>query len=296
MRGTRAQSFLAEWPWWLVPALLSLALALYFVDPFIGDWDALDYTVLALRGKPSSMLFGRSLFIFYNHALWLAAHAVFNLPPEKAYLVFKYAVVAQSPLAVVVWWRLARELTKSVEAATIAALLLAFSSFFILYSGQVMTEIPSILLLGASLLVHLRGLQRQSIPLVIAGAALLGLCVNLRETTALYGVWLVLAPLICGWKRGRREIAIIALACLIFLLFALGGFAFFYFGNVDNYRGEWHGWLESMRVESARHPVQLANLWTLLWYFLLAAPVALVVFPLAAWREFRNHGASPLLL
>jgi hypothetical protein len=296
MREQPAQSFLSEWPWWLPPALLSLGLALYFVDPFIGDWDALDYTVLALRGRPSSMLFGRSLFIFYNHALWLAAHALFNLPPEKAYILFKYAVVAQSGLAVVVWWRLARELTKSVEAATLAALLLAFSSYFILYSGQVMTEIPSILLLGASLLVHLRGLQRQSVLLVIVGACLLGLCVNLREVTAIYGVWLVLAPFACGWKRGRREITIIALCCLVFLLFALGGFAFFYLGDVGNYRSEWHGWLESMRAESARHPVQLSNLWTLLWYFLLAAPVALVVFPFAVWKEWKRHGMSPLLL
>ena len=51
----------------------------------------------------------------------------FALPPEKAYLLFKYAVVVQSPLAVIAWWRLARDLTNSMRAATLAALLLALS-------------------------------------------------------------------------------------------------------------------------------------------------------------------------
>jgi len=31
--------FWRVWRWWLVPALLGLGLVLYFVDPFIGDWD-----------------------------------------------------------------------------------------------------------------------------------------------------------------------------------------------------------------------------------------------------------------
>src|SRR3954468_9213930 len=94
------------WRWWLPPALLSLVLALLYLDPFIGDWDALDYTVLSLRGQPSSMALGRSLFIFMNHALWRTAHALFHLQPEDAYLLFKGAVVTMSALAGVACWRL----------------------------------------------------------------------------------------------------------------------------------------------------------------------------------------------
>ncbi|HKS29662.1 MAG TPA: glycosyltransferase family 39 protein [Pyrinomonadaceae bacterium] len=296
MPEPKAQGFLAEWPWWLPPALLSLALSLYFIDPFIGDWDALDYTVLAINGKPSTLLLGRSLFIFYNRALWLITHALFNLPPEKAYLLFKYAVVVQSPLAVIVWWRVARELSKAKEAATVAALLLATSSFYILYSGQVMTEIPSILLLGVSLLVHLRGLRRRSFWLVLAGAALMGLSVNLREATGLYGVWLALSPFVYGWKPGRRELMTTALACAVFFLFAFGGFGFFYLLNVGNYRHDWEASFHALREESKRHPVQFKNMGPLMWYFLLAAPVVLVSFPFAAWREWKRRGLTPLLL
>ena len=48
--------------------LASFVLILKFVDPFIGDWDGLDYTILSLRGYPSSMALGRGLFIFFVHS------------------------------------------------------------------------------------------------------------------------------------------------------------------------------------------------------------------------------------
>src|SRR6266498_2627876 len=162
---------LSAWRWWLPPAALSLILILVFVDPFIGDWDALEYTVSALRGSPSSMALGRNLFIFFNHALYVIAQAVFDLPPERAYLLFKYTVVAQGPLLVIACWTLARDLSRSYYAATIAALLVTFSPVFLLYSGQVMTDVPALLLLTLALIIHLRGLQQRRIWLVIFGAA-----------------------------------------------------------------------------------------------------------------------------
>jgi hypothetical protein len=36
----------------LPPALAALILVLYFVDPFIGDWDGMDYTMLSIEGYP----------------------------------------------------------------------------------------------------------------------------------------------------------------------------------------------------------------------------------------------------
>jgi hypothetical protein len=66
-----AMSFWKTWMWWLPPAVLGLGLVLYFVDPFIGDWDGMDYTMLSLAGYPSSMALGRNLFIFgwQSHSL-----------------------------------------------------------------------------------------------------------------------------------------------------------------------------------------------------------------------------------
>jgi hypothetical protein len=64
----------------------------------------MDYTMLSLAGYPSSMALGRNLFIFGNHSLFVIAKTLFNLQPENAYLLFKYAVVAQAPLAVIACW------------------------------------------------------------------------------------------------------------------------------------------------------------------------------------------------
>jgi hypothetical protein len=241
------------------------------------------------------MALGRSLFIFINHALYRAAQALFRLPPTQAYLLFKSAVIVQSPLVVIACWQLARDLTRSVRAATISALLIALSPAFVVYSGQVMTEIPSLLWLALALTVHLRGVRGRKLWLMLAGAALLGAGVNFRETIGLYGPWLLIAPFACGWRLGRREIWCIALCCLAFVVFAFGGFAFWFVTDIGGYRAGWLGWRESMRQETARHPVVLGNLLPLLVYFFLVAPLIFVALPAAAWKEWRGRGLSPLL-
>ena len=295
----RALSFWRAWPWWLVPAVVGLVLVLLFVDPFIGDWDGMDYTMLSLAGYPSSMALGRNLFIFGNHALYEIAHAVFKVQPEHAYLVFKYAVVAQAPLAVIACWVLARDFSRSIHTATLAALFLVFSPVFVLYGGQVMTDVPSVLLLSVALIVHYRGLQQERVWLVLFGAALLGLGVNLRETMGFYAPWLVVAPFVCGWRFRRRQILIVAASCLLFFLCATSWFAFWFITDA-HYRSIWFGWRESMLQESARHPIGLRNLRPYLVYLFVTAPLLLVSLPFALWSASRNdwraRKLSPLLL
>lgn len=284
------------WRWWLPVALIALVLTYLFRDPFAGDWDALDYTVLALRGEPSSMLFGRMLFIFQNHALWLIAHTLFNLSPEKAYLLFKYAVIAQSPLASIAMWALAREVSNSKRTATLAALMLALSPFFVVYGGQAMTEIPSLLWLASALTIHICGLRRRNLWLVFAGAALLGLSVNIREAGAFYGLWLAFGPFVCGWKLQKNDLLKMMLACALFFTCALAPFATWWLLDLNNYRWSWHGWVESMRAEEALHPVSLRNFAPLFFFFFIAAPLALLSLPFAAWQEWRVRCRSPLLV
>jgi hypothetical protein len=285
------------WRWWLPPVILALLFTLYFVDPFAGDWDALDYTVNAVAGVPSSMLFGRMLFIFTNHAAYRIAHALFGLQPDHAYLLFKYMVVVQTPFAVLAAWTLARELSGSLRTATVAALMLALSPFFIVYSGQAMTETPSLLLLSVALTMHLRGVRGRRVWQVFLGAALLGLCVNVREPVGFFGLWLVVAPFGYGWKLKKREAGLTALACLVFFVCALTPFAVWWLFDVGGYRVSWYGWVASMRAESALHPVRLKNLWPFVQLFFIAAPVALVALPFAVRREWRERGlSSPLLL
>lgn len=289
------QTFWAAWSWWLPPAVTALILILVFVDPFVGDWDGLDYTILALRGYPSSMALGRSLFIFFNHALYVVGHALFNVQPSQAYLIFKYAVVAQGPLAVIACWFLAHQVSGSLYSATAAALFVTFSPVFVLYGGQVMTDVPSILLLALALAIHLVGVQRHRIWMVLIGAALLGAAVNVRETVGFYAPWLVLAPFVCGWERHRREVLYVLLSCLIFLVAALGGFAYWFLTDAY-FRQTWFGWRESMQEEAARHPVIVHNVVPFAIFFFVVSPVVMVTLPIAAIREWRERGLSSLLL
>src|ERR1043165_2668614 len=200
LKRDEPKSLLASWRWWIVPTLVALTLALIFCDPFIGDWDGLDYTLASIKGSPSSMALGRTLFIYTNHAAWICAHSLFGLSIENAYLLFKRLVVAESPLAIIACFALAREVTASVRTATVAALLIATSPFFVIYSGQVMTEIPALLLTALALTVYLRGVRSESVWMMCAGAFILGAGVNVRETVVFYALWLILAPLASNWK------------------------------------------------------------------------------------------------
>jgi hypothetical protein len=285
------------------PALFSLALALLFQDPFIGDWDGLDYTVLAVRGQPSSMALGRSLFIFFNHALYLAGRSLFHLRAEHAYVLFKYVVILTAPLVTIACWALTRSLASSESekrshmAATIAALLLASSPSFIIYSGQVMTDVPSLLFVTVALLLHLKGLRSRRWWLVLAGAALLGAGANVRETVAFYGPWLMVAPLVCGWRLRRgRELLVIALSCLVFALCAFGPFLLWFWTDAGGFRASWYSWRDSGQAEAARHPVTWRNLLPFLFYSFLLGPMVAIALPVAMWREWRARGLTPMLL
>ena len=290
-----APAFWPAWRWWLPPALTALILVLYFVDPFIGDWDGMDYTILSVDGYPSSMALGRNLFIFSNHFLYLIGHTLFRVQAENAYLIFKYAVVAQAPLAIVACWILARDISGSLATATVAALLIAFSPVFVLYGGQVMTDVPSVLLLTSALIIHMRGIRQQKLWLVLAGAGLMGLGLNLRETIALYAPWLVFAPFVLGWKFGRREVLYVIASCVVFLLLGFGWFGYWFISD-SHYRWVWNGWLESMRDESARHPVVIRNLLPYVMYYFISAPLVFLTLLFAPILEWRKRGLSPLLL
>jgi dolichyl-phosphate-mannose-protein mannosyltransferase len=287
-------AILSAWRWWLPPAALAFIFILIFVDPFIGDWDALEYTLNALHGTPSSMALGRGLFIFFNHALYVVAHAVFHLQAQQAYLLFKYAVVVQGLLVVIACWVLTRDLSGSKHTATVAALLVTFSPAVVIYSGQVMTDVPALLLTTVALVIHLRGLQQRRVWLVIVGAALLGAGVNLRETVGFYAPWLVFAPFVCGWRPNRRGVSLVVLSCLAFFIFAGSGFAYWFLSD-PSYRAAWHGWRESMRIESALHPVRIRNVWPWLLFFLATSPLVLLTLPMAFVWEWRRRRLSPIL-
>ncbi len=172
---------------------------------------------------------------------------------------------------------------------------MTFSPVFVMYSGQVMTDVPALLLLAVALIIHFRGIRQHRVWLLLFGAGLLGAGVNLRETVAFYSPWLVFAPFVCGWRVNRRGLLLVALSCLVFLFFASSSFAYWFLGD-PNYRAAWYGWLESMRAESALHPISIRTIWPWLAFFLATSPLVLITLPLAAVREWRRGKLSPILL
>ena len=255
----------------------------------------MDYTMLSLAGYPSSMALGRNLFIFGNHYLFVIAHALFNVQQEQAYLIFKYAVVAQSPFAVIACWILARDISGSLYTATVAAMLVTFSPVFVLYGGQVMTDVPSVLVLATALIIHLRGVRQHKFWLILIGAGLMGLGVNLRETVGFYAPWLLFAPFALGWKFRRREIVYVLTSCLVFLVFAFGWFAYWFISD-PSYRWVWFGWRESMHEESSRHPVSIWNLPTYILFYCISAPLVFFAALIAPYFEWRKRRLSPMLM
>ena len=292
--ATSERRLFKEFHYWLPPALVALVLALHYLNPFIGDWDGLDYTIFSLHGRPSSMALGRSLFTLFNFAMYQAAHAIFGVRPDQAYLLFKFAVVASTPLAVIACWTLARELSESVRAATLSALLIACSPILVIYGGQVMTDVPSVLFTATALVIHLRGLKQNRVWLILAGAAVLGLGGNLRETVGFYLPWLVIAPFMAGLKFERRTLGIIASSLAIFFIFALGPFLI-WFAASASYRADWYVWLYSTQAEAARHPIAVANLRPFFIYFFLSSPLVLIALPFAFWKEWRERGGTLML-
>jgi hypothetical protein len=130
--------------------------------------------------------------------------------------------------------------------------------------------------------------------LILLGAGLMGLGVNLRETIGFFAPWLVVAPFVFGWKFERRDVLYIIASCAVFALLAFGWFGYWFVTDA-HYRGVWHGWRESMRDESARHPVTIGNLKPYFLYYFISAPLVFLTLLFAPVLEWRKRGMTPAL-
>ena len=87
----------------------------------------------------------------------------------------------------------------------------------------------------------------------------------------------------------------IVASCVVFLVLAFGWFGYWYFTD-PHYRWVWNGWRESMREESSRHPVTLANIRPYVIYYLISAPLVFLTILFAPVLEWRKRGMTPILL
>jgi hypothetical protein len=272
---------------WLPLMIVSWGLAWKFQDEFISDWDGFDYTAYAVRGWPSTLGLSRTLFIGYNCLLWKFAHHWFNTPPENAYLVLRYGVIAQTGFAVLGVYALCKELTASKLAALFGALLLAASPYYIIYSGRAMSEIPAFLLLGWSLWWMLKSLRLGHSNRFLIAAYLVGLSANQREFALFYLPFIPLAARAYGrgWKLG-----LIAFALAIFG--ALAGMIFWTIYQPDLYWSEVTKWWTLSVKERQVHPVTSANFRYLADFAYDCSTAIAVITPLAfvlLWSKKRQR-------
>jgi hypothetical protein len=87
----------------------------------------------------------------------------------------------------------------------------------------------------------------------------------------------------------------VATSCVVFVVLGLGWFGY-WFITVPHYRWVWHGWRESMREESARHPVQLSTLRPYVMLYFISAPLVFLTNLFAPVMEWRKHHRMTTLL
>jgi hypothetical protein len=263
--------------------LISWWLAWKYQDEFISDWDGFDYTAYTVRGLPSALGLGRALFLGYNHLLWKVVHHWFNTPPEQAYLIVRYGVIAQSGLATAGIYALCKELTASKLAAMFGALLVAASPYYIIYSGRAMSEIPAFFLLSWSLWWMLKSLRLGRTNRFLIAAYMVGLSANIREFAVFYFPLIALAPGFYGhgWKIGLK-----GLALAVFGAFA--GMIFWTIYEPDEYWTAIIKWYGLSAQERKIHPVTISNFRFLADFAFNCSSGIAMITPLAliwSWSE-----------
>ncbi len=283
---SRADSFdwKIDFSIWLPLACVSWLLAWRFQDQFISDWDGFDYTVYAVQHRASALGLSRALFLAYNSALWEMAHHWFGLLPEKAYLVIRYGVIALAGPAIVGVYALLKELTASRLMASFGALIVAFSPYYIIYSGRGMSEIPGLLMLSWSLWWMVRSLRDDKVAQFLLAACLMGLSANIREFAIFYLPFIPISARIYkrSWKLGGVAL-VLAIVC------AFAGMIFWKLYD-ELYWIEVVNWWRLSAAERKIHPVTSANLMFLAKYSFNCSVIATIITPFAlVWLWSKHH-------
>ena len=280
--------WLRDWLCWLPLVLLSWWLAWRMQDPFISDWDGFDYTAQAVEGVPTALGLGRALFLGYNHWLWRGAQRWLQWPAAEAYLVLRYAVIAQTGFAVIGFYALFKELAAQRLAAFLSTLLIVASPYFIIYSGRAMSEIPGLLWMSWALWWLTRSARRGRVNQFVCAAVLLGLSANLREFAVFYFPAILLIGRVArvSWLRCITASALAMLA-------ACGGMIFWAWRDGVNYINAVAQWYGLSGKERQLNPVTRQNVYWLFRYaFDNSAVVTLVSVPALAWLAAqRKHYA-----
>jgi hypothetical protein len=257
--------------------------------PFLGQWDSFDYLKQIVSHQLSALGIGRPVYLAYNILLWESLRRMFHLQPLQVEIVAMWGTVLLGTLGVLLFLRLALRMLPS-PAGKMAALALAVSPVYAIYSGYIMTEVPMLVALFAAALLLWKPSDRHPLLTDIAGGILFGLAVGIREQALTLGaafLWIIFSR--------RKEMASRFRSTLLFgaaAAFAiLSPAAAFYLYDPAGFIERTKTWLRAIPMGSVQFRRNLEA--SLLFTFIASPGAWLAVAGAGIYRLFRKQSASP---
>ncbi|MDD5544439.1 MAG: glycosyltransferase family 39 protein [Acidobacteriia bacterium] len=180
-------------------------LVLFFRNPFFGQWDSFDYMTKALRHEVSDLAFGRPVFLGIQMAAWESAKRL-GLSVTHADWAGQSVVMLFALLALVSFYFCAKQLVDS-RTAMWGTVALATTPMVVAYSGMIMTEVPSLTCLIASVGFLLRWQKTRKHWDLVGSALIFAAGVHMREqlitTAVVFPLVIVLDRRLSGNQRAR---------------------------------------------------------------------------------------------
>jgi hypothetical protein len=226
--------------------LPAIALYLYAAGsaPFLGQWDSFDYLKQIVTHQLSALGVGRPVFLGYNILLWESMKRIFNLDLLQVETVVMAGIILLGVSGVLLFQRLACRILPS-PSSHMAALALALSPVYAVYSGFIMTEVPMLAaLLAAGLMVWRRSVKH---PLLrdILGGVFFGLAIGMREqalTLSAAFLWMLVTRRKTNSERLRSTLSFGIAAAAV----ALAPAAAFYLYDPAGFIGRTKTWLHAI--------------------------------------------------
>jgi hypothetical protein len=261
-----------------------LAFYLYLAGsaPYLGQWDSFDYLKQIVTHQFSALGIGRPVFVGYNILLWESMRKIFGLVPLQVETVVMMGIVFSGACGVLIFQRLSRELLSS-PVCQMAAIALAVSPVYAIYSGYIMTEVPMLAVLMASALLVWTSGDRFRPWHDFAGGILFGLAVGIREQALTLGaafLWILWIRRSTADSRRRSMLRFCFAAGCVILAPVVG----FYFYDPTAFSERIHTWFRAIPLGSSqiRNNIEFS----LLYAFILCPGAWLAVAGAGLYRAF----------
>jgi hypothetical protein len=270
--------------------LPSVALYLYLAGsaPFLGQWDSFDYLKQIVSHRLSALGIGRPVFLGYNILLWESMKKIFHLDPLRVETVIMAGMVLMGALGVLLFQQLARRILPS-PAGYMAALALAISPVYAIYSGFIMTEVPMLVTLIASALILWTPGDKHPLFNDIMGGILFGLAVGIREQALTMGaafLWILFSRRNSNSARFRSTLWFGLTAAIVILAPAVA----FYLLDPAGFIERTKTWLHAIPMGSVQFLTNMEA--SLLFTFVICPGAWFAVAGAGIHRIFRKKNSA----